>query len=86
MQRRQLILIFLVKRPYNWPGYLRENINSLLQVPPYSNKDVGQQWILLRLVAWRHQTITWTNVPPNSISKEMHTRYAGKRYHLNSFF
>ena len=36
-------------------------INFVL-VTPYGDIDLGQHWLRQRLVAWRHQTITWTNV------------------------
>ena len=29
---------------------------------PCGNWDLGQHWLRLWLVAWRHQAITWTNV------------------------
>ena len=31
-------------------------------VTPYGDRDLGQHWLRQWLVAWRHQTITWTNV------------------------
>ena len=31
-------------------------------VTPYGDRDLGQLWLTLWLVAWRHQAITWTNV------------------------
>ena len=34
---------------------------------PYGDGDLGQHWLRLWLVAWRHQAITWTNVDLPSV-------------------
>ena len=34
---------------------------------PYGDINQGQHWFRLWLVAWRHQTITWTNVDLSSV-------------------
>ena len=34
---------------------------------PYGNTDIGQHWLRLLLVAWRHQAITWTSVDFSSV-------------------
>ena len=34
---------------------------------PYGDRDLGQHWFRLWLVAWRHQAITWTNVDWSSV-------------------
>ena len=36
-------------------------------VAPYGNMELGQHWLRLWLVAWRHQAITWTNVDLSSV-------------------
>ena len=36
-------------------------------VTPYGDRDLGQHWLRLWLVAWRHQAITWTNVDLPSV-------------------
>ena len=36
-------------------------------VAPFSDIDLGQHWLRLWLVAWRHQAITWTNVDLSSV-------------------
>ena len=28
----------------------------------YGDMELGQHWLRLWLVAWRHQAVTWTNV------------------------
>ena len=44
-------------------------------VTPYGDRDLGQQWLRLWLVAWRHQAITWTNVDWSSVkSSDIHIR------------
>ena len=37
-------------------------------VTPYGNMELGQYWLRQRLVAWRHQAITWTNVDLSLVS------------------
>ena len=34
---------------------------------PYGDMDLGQHWLRLWLVAWRHQAITWTSVDLSSV-------------------
>ena len=42
-------------------------------VTPYGDTDLGQHWLRLWLVAWRHQAITWTNVDLSSVkSSDIH--------------
>ena len=36
-------------------------------VTPYGDRDLGQHWLRLWLVACRHQAITWTNVDWSSV-------------------
>ena len=43
-------------------------VNSLPIVMPYGHKEIGQQWMRLRLVAWEHQTITWNNANSRLLS------------------
>ena len=42
------------------------------QVTPYGDRDLGQHWLGEWLVAWRHQSITWTNVDWSS--SDIHIR------------
>ena len=42
---------------------------------PYGSIDLGQHWLRKWHVAWRHQTITWTNVDLASVrSSDIHLR------------
>ena len=34
----------------------------------YGDKDLGQHWPRIWLVAWQHQVITWTNVSVSSVT------------------
>ena len=43
-------------------------------VTPYGDRDLGQHWLSLWLVAWRHQAITWTNVDLSVRSSDIHVR------------
>ena len=41
----------------------------------YGDRDLGQHWLRKWLVAWRHQTITWTNFDLSSVrSNGIHLR------------
>ena len=35
---------------------------------PYGHKEIGQQLMKLRFVAWEHQTITWNNANSRLLS------------------
>ena len=44
-------------------------------VTPFGDRDLGQNWLSLWLLAWWHQTITWTNVDWSSLkSSDIHIR------------
>ena len=44
-------------------------------VTPYGDRDLGQHWPRKWLVAWWHQSITWTNVNlPSTRSSCIHSR------------
>ena len=44
-------------------------------VTPHDDRDLGQHWLRLWLVAWRHQAITWTNADLSSVrSSDIHLR------------
>ena len=36
-------------------------------VTPYGDMELGQHWLRLWRVAWRHQAITWTNIDLSSV-------------------
>ena len=38
---------------------------------PYGDRKLGQHWIRLWFVAWRHQAITWTNVDLSSVRSKV---------------
>ena len=45
----------------------------------YGGRDLGQHWFRQWLVAWRHQTITWTNVDLSSLrSSDVYLRAISK--------
>ena len=42
-------------------------------VTPYGDRDLGQHWLRKWLRAWRHQTITWTDIDWQSVkSSDIH--------------
>ena len=44
-------------------------------VTPYGGRDLGQHWLRQWIVAWRHQSITWTNVDVSSVRlSDIHLR------------
>ena len=56
-------------------------------VTPYGDRDLGQHWLRYygRLVAWRHQAITWTNVDLSSVrSSCIHQMAISQEIHQSS--
>ena len=42
---------------------------------PYGDRDQDQNLLMQRLVAWRHQTITWISVDSSTIrSRDIHLK------------
>ena len=60
------------------PQYLNHWISNLTHwglVTPYGARELGQHWLGLWLVAWRHQAITWNNFDWSSVkSINIHIR------------
>ena len=54
----------------SWNGKHREWPSDTIWrglVTPYVDTDLGQHWLRQWLVAWGHQTITWTNLDLSSV-------------------
>ena len=51
---------------------LRNELTHWGLVTPYGDSDLGQHWLRLWLVAWRHQAITWTNVDLSVRPSDIH--------------
>ena len=55
--------------------FLSSSLTHCGLVKPYGDRDLGQHWLRYWLVAWRHQTITWTTVDWSSMkSSDIHSR------------
>ena len=69
MLRRQQAITLPDDDPAEWWIYSSPGVNGLRPhiltycglVMPYADINLGQYWLRLRLVAWWHQAITWTN-------------------------
>ena len=65
---------FIFSLTYSYTCWMRMLTHCGL-VTPYVDRDLGQHWLKLWLVAWWHQAITWTNVDWSSVkSSDIHIR------------
>ena len=56
-------------------SYFDWNFTHYDLVTSYGDRNLRQHWLRQWLVAWRHQTITWTNVDWSSVkSSDIHIR------------
>ena len=47
---------------------MKRTLTHLGLATPYGDKDLGQYWPRIWLVAWRHQDITWNNADPSILA------------------
>ena len=55
------IIMEINKQNLNYINQLTD-LTLCVLVTPYRDTDLGQYWLTLLLIAWRHQAITWVSV------------------------